>query len=416
VAPTEGKGERGVDARVSAGGSADLLSRYADLAVRVGVNLGAGQDLHVGCFVEHAPFARAVATAAYEAGANRVDVFYSDQLVQRALIEHASDDVLEWSSPWLLERFEYIHEQRAALVSIAGSPHPDAFAGLDGERVGRARPKEASMRSAQILLHERTVNWSIVAYPNEGWASRVFGEPDVERLWELVAHAVRLDEDDPVEAWRRHAALLDERATLLNERRFDALRFDGPGTDLTIGLLPVSRWASTHYETVDGRRFLPNLPTEEVFTTPDPSRTEGTVRATRAFSPVPGVLVDGLELRFEHGRIVDVRADRGADVVRGQLESDEGAARLGEVALVDRHSRVGELNTIFFDVLFDENATAHIAYGFGLPAGLEPGADGGNVAETHTDLMIGSADVGVDGIGRDGTATPVLRGGDWVLR
>jgi aminopeptidase len=395
--------------------SEDLLRRYAELAVRVGLNLGEGQDLHITCFVEHAPLARAVADAAYEAGARRVDVFYSDQLVTRELIEHAADDVLEWSSPWLLARLEYMHEQRAAFLGLGGNPHPDAFADLDGDRVSRGRPKAATRRLIEIVFQERTVNWSMVASPNDGWAQRVFGEPDVERLWELVAHAVRLDEPDPTEAWRRHVEHLVERATLLNERRFDALRFEGPGTDLTVGLLPASRWAGGPHETIDGRRYVPNLPTEEVFTTPDPARTEGTLRATRPFSPLPGVMVEGLELRFEQGRIVEVRADRGADVVEGQLARDEGAQRLGELALVDGTSRVGELDTLFFDILFDENAASHVAYGFSLPDGLEPGATGGNDAETHSDLMIGGPEVDVDGLDAGGRAVPILRGSEWVL-
>src|SRR5919198_4312101 len=183
--------------------SEELLRRYAELAVRVGLNLGEGQDLHISAFVEHAPLARAVAKAAYEAGARRVDVFYGDQLVTRELIRHAADDVLEWSSPWLLARLEHMHERRAALIGFGGNPHPDAFGDLDGDRVSRARPKDATRRSIEIVFEERTVNWCQVAYPNEGWAQRVFGEPDVERLWRLVGHAVRLDEPDPAEAWRR---------------------------------------------------------------------------------------------------------------------------------------------------------------------------------------------------------------------
>jgi aminopeptidase len=263
--------------------------------------------------------------------------------------------------------------------------------------------------------YDRTINWCGVAYPNEGWAKRVFGEPDVERLWQLVAHAVRLDEPDPVSAWREHIEELKRRAALLDERKFDAVRFRGPGTDLEVGLLAASRWTAAEGETVDGRRYVPNIPTEEVFTTPDPERTRGTVRATRPFSPVPGAIVEGLELRFEVGRVVDVRAERGAEVVRAQLQADDGATRLGEVALVDGGSRVGELNTVFFDVLFDENAACHIAYGAGLPHALEAGANGANESGIHTDFMIGSADVEVDGVERGGSEVPILRDAEWVL-
>jgi aminopeptidase len=392
-----------------------LLRRYAELAVRVGLNLGEGQDLHISCYVEHAPLARAVTEAAYEAGARRVDVFYGDQFVTRSMIVHAADDVLEWSPAWAMTRVEYIHEHHAATLGISGDPNPGVYADLDGERVARARAKALNERYLEIAFHERTTNWCGIAYPNEGWAQRVFGEPDVERLWELLAHAVRLDEADPVEAWRGHVDRLLARAALLNERRFDAVRFRGPGTDLTVGLFQVSRWIAGPDETVDGRRFVPNLPTEEVFTTPDPARTQGTVRATRPFSPVPGVLVEGLELRFEGGAVVDVQAERGADVVRGQLATDEGACRLGEVALVDGSSRVGELETVFFDVLFDENAASHIAYGFGFPGALESSATGSNESAIHTDFMIGGPEVDVDGIEEGGAAVPILRTNSWVL-
>jgi aminopeptidase len=395
--------------------SEELLRRYATLAVRVGLNLREGQDLHVSCYVEHAPLARAVAAAAYEAGARRVEAIYRDQLVTRELIAHAADEALEWSPPWELARIDYMKDQHVAALGITGNPNPDAFADLDGDRVGRTRPREAQQRYLEAIFYDRTINWCGIAYPNAGWAELVLGEPDVERLWELVAHAVRLDEPDPVVAWREHIEQLKTRAALLNERSFDAVRFRGPGTDLEIGLLGASRWNAAEGETADGRRYVPNIPTEEVFTTPDPSRTRGKVRATRPFSPVPGAMVEGLELRFEGGRIVDVRAERGADVVRAQVRADDGAARLGEVALVDGGSRVGELDVVFFDVLFDENAACHIAYGAGLPQALEPGADGANESSIHTDFMIGSAAIDVDGIEPGGTAVPILRDDAWVL-
>lgn len=266
----------------------------------------------------------------------------------------------------------------------------------------------------EIRLRQATVNWTIVAAPSPGWAERVYGTPDLGRLWAALEHAVRLDDSDPAESWEAHLAALRARAETLDRHRFDALRFLGPETDLTVGLLDVSQWITAAAETATGHPFCINLPTEEVWTTPDPTRTEGVVRATRPFSPRPGLVVDGLELRFEQGRIVDIRATRGESIVRSHLETDPSAALLGEVALVDGPSRVGQLKTTFHDTLFDENATSHIAYGASYPkaTNFRPG---GNTAAVHADLMIGGPEVDVDGIDREGRITPILRDDVWVL-
>ncbi|HLM30795.1 MAG TPA: aminopeptidase [Solirubrobacterales bacterium] len=403
---------------------AELLSRYADLALRVGVNLEAGQELHVVGEVAHAPMMREIARRAYELGARYVDVSYSDQRVRREMIRNAPEEALTWTPPYELARIEHVAEVKGATVRVAGDPEPDLFADLDPARVGRARPLDAAERWRD-LVGERRVAWCIIAQPNEGWARSAFGEPDVDRLWQEVARATRLDEADPVESWWERVSVLGERARKLNSSGFDAIRFRGPGTDLEVGLLADARWESADFQTAWGRRHVPNLPTEEVFTTPDYRRTDGVFTATRPLLlPHEGVLVRDLRMRFEGGKAVEVEASSGADVVRSQLSLDEQAPFLGEVALVDSSSAVGRTGTTFMNTLFDENATCHVAYGagfaFSLPGAEEMSSDerlaaGINVSRVHTDVMLGGPNVEVLGVTAAGEVVPIIQEDVWRL-
>jgi aminopeptidase len=401
---------------------AERLRAYAELAVRVGANVGEGQYVVVNGLVEHAPLVRAVVNAAYDAGARHVDVLYGDMHVRRARVAKAAEEFLDYVSPWNVQLLDDLGEENGALISISGDPEPELMKDLDQERLGKARGTAALQAHLRNVMSRR-INWTIVAFPNEGWARTIYGEPDVERLWDEVSRTVRLDEPDPVAAWQQHVERLQTRARSLNERRFDALRFRGPGTDLTIGLLAGSRWHSAQNETSFGRTHVPNVPTEEVFTAPDPARTEGTVRATMPLA-LPGNIIRDLELRFEGGRIVDVKASSGAEYIRMQVATDEGAARLGEVALVDGTSRVGQIGHIFYNTLFDENATCHIAYGSTIVYSVEGAADldrdeqaklGVNHSAMHTDFMIGGPEVAVDGVTADGEEVPIIHNNEWQL-
>lgn len=397
------------------------LDRYAELLVDVGVNLAEGQELFVDAFVEHAPLVRAIARAGYSLGARRVDVVYVDKYVDAAGVEFAPEEELVHGAPWLIQRATAVEDRRGALISLSGDPSPRLFDALDPRRVAIPRARDLTAERIRIALGDQ-VRWTIAAYPTEGWAETMYGTPDVESLWSAVATAVRLDEDDPTAAWRAHLKELDARARTLNELALDAVRFHGAGTDLVVGLLPSSEWRCGGYA-VDGRPFVANMPTEEVFVTPDRSRADGIVRATKPL-PLNGAVVQGLEVRFRDGAIVGVDADSAADVVREQLALDEGAARLGELALVDEGSRVGKTGLTFFNTLFDENAACHIAYGQSAGALTEDVAAlesdeqrelGVNQSAIHTDFMIGGPEVDVDGVLKDGTTVPLLRGNVWQL-
>jgi aminopeptidase len=392
----------------------ERIDRYAELIVQIGANVQPGQTVEVTARIEHAHVARAVARASYRAGAAYVDVLYSDQHVRRAMIEHAADDVLSWTPPWLLQRAKQFGKENAAIVALVGDAEPELLADLPGDRVGKARMKELGEEIAQ-QTNEGLNNWVVTGVPSEGWASQLFGTPDVDALWELVEFCVRLDEDDPVAAWRAHVQKLGARAELLDDMRIDSLRYRGPGTDLTVGLLPESRWQGCESTSVTGINYVANMPTEEVFTTPDCRRTDGTVRSTQPLV-LGGQIVKGLEVRFEHGRIVDVRAEEGAGVIEGELASDENAALLGEVALVDGTSRVGQTGRVFYETLFDENASCHVAYGSAYAEAVEGGViDGVNVSSVHTDFMIGGPDVEIDAVLHDGTVVALLRDNVWQL-
>jgi aminopeptidase len=328
------------------------------------------------------------------------------------MIELGPDEALTYSPEWLktLTRAAAGNAQ----LGTSGNPEPELLADLDGERVGRAIPLEAAEINRRQHA-EHSVNWCGVGAPTEGWAREVLGEPDVERLWELVAFCFRLDEADPVAAWREHLDRLEARAAALTELRPDALRYRGPGTDFTVGLLSSARWGSARFRTAAGIEYVANMPTEEIFTTPDSRRAEGTLHSSLPLS-LGGQLIRDLQLSFEDGRIVQVEAETGADVVRSHLATIENADRLGELALVTKESRVGQAGKLFYNTLFDENATCHIAYGFGLAYAFDGEPDEGmNVSNIHVDFMVGGPELEVDAVLADGTEVALIRDEEWQL-
>jgi aminopeptidase len=392
------------------------LERLADLVVGFGANVQQDQIVSVSCEPGKEPLTRAIATSAYRRGARFVDVAWFDPWVKRARVAHAPEESLEFVPDWYGERILALGEQRAARIGLSGPSAPGLLEDLDPIRSGKDR-LPAVKESGQVV-NDRTTNWSIIPCPSPAWASLVYPdlEPD-EALATLegnVIHVLRLDEPDPIAAWRERIDTLVGVARRLAERSFDALHYEAPGTDLTVGLLPGAGWQAARFETIDGIEHMPNLPTEEVFTTPDPLRTEGHVAATTPLVLADGTVVRNLRVRFEGGRAVQVDADSAQDTMRTIVAHDEGAACLGEVALVDREGRIGKLGTVFYDTLIDENAASHIALGQGFPFLLDDPSRS-NESQIHIDFMIGSPEMTVTGITAEGERVPVLVNGEWRI-
>ena len=395
----------------------ETMERFADLIVRFAANVQPGQIVAISTEPGKLELTRAVADRAYRAGAKFVDVMQFDLHVKRSRILHAAEDTLDYVPPWYGERVLALGEHRAARIGLTGPSMPGLLSDLEPARAGRDQLPFLP-ESAQVV-NARTTNWTAVPCPTEPWAALVY--PDLEpadalaQLWEHVLHMCRLDEEDPVAAWTERQDMLTGVAERLTERRFDLLHFEGPGTDLRVGLLRSSRWISARFETVDGIRHMPNLPSEEIFTTPDPVRVDGTVRSTKPLV-AGGTIIRGLRARFEVGRAVSIEADEGGELLAAYAQRDEGASRLGEVALVDREGRIGPLETVFYDTLIDENAASHVALGSAYEFTVaEEDVGAINRSQIHIDFMIGSAEVDVTGVTADGDRVPVLRGGAWQV-
>ena len=361
------------------------VERLAELAVDFAANVQSGQIVAIEAETGMEPIVRAVAERAYERGARFVDPTYFDPYVKKARLQHAPDDSLEFVPEWYGRRMLQLGDVHAARIVFVPRVSPGILNGVDPKRAGRDQLPDLDADAA------------------------------LERLTGELMHVCRLDEADPLGAWRDRKETLHSVAERLSEHHFDAVRFEGPGTDLAVGLLPTSIWEGGSATTVDGVEHLPNVPTEEVYTTPDPSRADGVVRSTKPLD-IGGTIVDGLTVRFEGGRAVDIQADTGAEVLRERADYDQEASRLGEVALVDREGRIGPLGTTFYNTLLDENAASHIALGNAYEIAVGPeDVPKINKSAIHIDFMIGGNDVEVTGLTADGAATPVLRDGTWQI-
>lgn len=402
------------------------LDRLAALAVRVGLNLRPGQEVVMTAPAEALPLVRRIAEQAYKAGATLVTPLIGDDHVTLARYRHAAPDAFDVAPAWLYEAMAAAFRGGAARLAVVGED-PTLLAGEDPEKVSRAnRARSKAYRPALELITSFAINWNLVPAATPGWARQVFPDlPEQEavaRLWDAIFAACRVDAGDPVEEWARHNATLHARTRFLNNKDYAALHFRGPGTDLRVGLSDGHLWSGGAEPAKNGITCNPNIPTEEVFTTPHKDRVEGVVRSTKPLA-YQGTLIEDIAVRFEGGRIVEANASRGLDVLRKVLETDEGAVRLGEVALVPHSSPISKSGLLFRNTLFDENAASHIALGQAYTTCLRDSAGqsadqlaarGANSSLIHIDWMIGSAQIDVDGITKSGTAEPLMRQGEFV--
>jgi aminopeptidase len=394
----------------------DQIPALARLVAEAGINAAADQIIVVSATLGQEQLARAIAGACYDLGARYVEVNYSDPYVRKVRLTRAPESALGTIPDWTRRKVLDIEEADGASIALTGPVAPRLLDDVDPGRIGR---DQVAIPETMEVIGRQRLRWSIIPGPSEGWAKLVFGddEPDaLDRLWEAIGTICRLDADDPVKAWRERGDELGETAQRLNRAQLDSLHFTGPGTDLTVGLLDGARWEGGGMTSADGIGYLPNIPTEEVFTSPDPERTHGIVASTKPLL-VSGSTISGLRMRFEGGRAVQVDADQGAELMRELVARDENANRLGEVALVDSSGRIGRSGLVFHDTLLDENAASHIAVGGGFPhlTADEQTSARVNTSGIHTDFMIGDPELTVTGTTRDGHEIPVLMHQDWAL-
>ena len=404
-----------------------LLEKYADLAVNIGINIQKGQKLLIRASTNTAPFTRLIAKKAFEAGAMDVEIFWNDEEIKRMRYDLAPDEAFDYFPGYQVKAYEDAVKENQAILSVV-SEDPDLLKGVPAERIAQANKTAGlALEGFQQALMSDKISWSIVAVPSASWAAKVFPdlatqEEQIDALWHAIFKATRADLDDPVAAWESHIQALMERSMFFNENKFHALHFQAPGTDLTIELPEKHIWDAAQSINANGATFTANIPTEEVFTMPKKEGVNGTVSSTKPLSH-SGALIENFSFTFENGKVVDFTAEKGYDTLKHLLDTDEGARYLGEVALVPHNSPISTSNLTFFNTLFDENASVHLAIGSSYAFNLEGGkvmtkdelaANGANQSLTHVDFMIGCAEMNIDAIAKDGTRTPIFRNGNWA--
>lgn len=404
-----------------------MLAKYADVVVRVGLNLQPGQRLLVSAGIEEAPFVRQVAISAYKAGARYVDISLMDERQRRIRFEYADPDSLTEVPDWPLQRSLEYYDRGDASLSIF-SDDPDLLAGIDQDLISRSmRARAEKFQPLMKYIAGNRINWCIASTATPSWATKVFPDLPVEeaqaKLWEAIFQTCRIDQPDPVSAWQDHIQDLLSRSALLNDKGYRTLHYSAPGTDLTVGLPEGHRWISGREEAQNGIEFTANLPTEEIFTLPHKDQVDGTVSSSKPLA-YAGVLIEDFTLTFKEGKVTEIKAAKGETALRKMIETDDGAAQLGEVSLVPVSSPINQRNHLFYNTLFDENAACHIALGEALASCLEGGGEmsdeefvarGGNKSRIHTDFMIGSENMDIDGTRADGAREPIIRSGEWAF-
>ncbi|PAE18557.1 aminopeptidase [Bacillus sp. 7504-2] len=403
------------------------LEKYAELAVKVGVNIQKGQTLVINTALDSAEFVRLVVKKAYEAGAYNTIVNWNDDIVSRTKYDLAPDEAFQEYPEFRAKEMINLAENGAAFMSIVSSS-PDLLKGVNPERIANFQKASGKALSTyRKYIQSDKVSWTVIAAPSQKWAEKVFPneEPEIsiQKLWNAIFKATRVDLDNPVEAWKKHDQTLHEKVNYLNAKRYKKLHYKAPGTDLTIELPEKHLWVGAGSVNEKGYEFMANMPTEEVFTVPHKTGVNGTVASTKPLS-YGGNLIDNFSVTFENGRIVAVKAEEGEEILKRLVETDEGSHYLGEVALVPHNSPISQSNILFYNTLFDENASNHLAIGSAYAFCIEGGKkmsseelaeNGLNESITHVDFMIGSAEMDIDGINADGSKEPVFRKGDWAF-